>query len=187
MFILKETCSLLFYGNCNKFFSCHKILTRIWVWRIIIILSFFAGRVCTMMYLIHLELFKVKNNQVILLLSIAQNAESDDGRRNNGKAVYWTSGVNKTSIEILNCQKKNPHLWNETLRLVRWDCCCCLRFQHQNINPAHMVIQKQEGISRVPSQSAHTPQEIIHSHHQKKKENKKNRKLLSVNSPLAWN
>jgi len=63
-----------------------------------------------MMYLIHLELFKVKNNQVILLLRIAQTAESDDGRRNNGKAVYWTSGVNKTSIEILNCQKKNPHL-----------------------------------------------------------------------------
>ncbi len=60
-----------------------------------------------MMYLIiHLELFKVKNNQVILLLNIAQNAESDDGRRNNGKAVYWTSGVNKTSIDILNCQKK---------------------------------------------------------------------------------
>ncbi len=43
MFILKETCWLLFYGNCNKFSYCHKILTRIWVWRIIIIFSLLEG------------------------------------------------------------------------------------------------------------------------------------------------
>ncbi len=36
----------------------------------------------------NLELFKLTNNQVILLLTIAQNAESDDGCRNDGKAVY---------------------------------------------------------------------------------------------------
>ncbi len=84
------------FGGGNELGNCHFV-------------SFCGTKVCTMYssacdrFEANLELLRVYviNNQVILLLNIAKNAESIVP--SEGKANNWTCGVNK-NIEVLNLQ-----------------------------------------------------------------------------------